>query len=72
MTEIQGKSILVRVSEGSSYREATVESFSNCNGTRTARKIGKTHLKTSHAHHACLHIFLHDTLTSPLCKCHGI
>ena len=24
MTEIQGKSILVRVSEGSSYRESTV------------------------------------------------
>ena len=26
MTEIQGKSILVRVSEGSSYRESTVVS----------------------------------------------
>ena len=27
MTEIQGKSILVRVSEGSSYRESTVVDF---------------------------------------------
>ena len=29
MTEIQGKSILVRVSEGSSYRESTVVRKSN-------------------------------------------
>ena len=28
MTEIQGKSVLVRVSEGSSYRESTVVRFS--------------------------------------------
>ena len=31
MTEIQGKSILVRVSEGSSYRESTVDGISFTN-----------------------------------------
>ena len=44
MTEIQGKSILVRVSEGSSYRESTVFIIASIKKTLTWR-FGWTTLK---------------------------
>ena len=43
MTEIQGKLILVRVSEGSSYRKSTV--FGKAGGT-TGRKAGANYVAT--------------------------
>ena len=44
MTEMQGKSILVRVSEGSSYRESTVFIIASMKKTLTWR-VGWTTLK---------------------------
>ena len=52
MTEIQGKSILVRVSEGSSYRESTVFIIASIRKTLTWR-FGWTTLKIMNLKRQC-------------------